>query len=1015
MQYSTMQKNLILLLLVVMMAACSGSSNEQAAPSGEKYLSFVDPMIGTGGTGHTFPGATTPFGMVQLSPSNEYKSWDYCSGYHYNDTIVKGFAHTHISGPGLSGLGDILVMPARETHTNSGEDGKADTGYRARFSHDNESASAGYYKLLLHEEEVLVELTAGTRMGYHRYTFNGEGEDYLLFDPNHQINENIQDTYLELISDTELVGYKDCDGWSAGDRTQYFYAKFSQPVAGFNLVRKGEPVEGNKGNGKGLLGQVRFDLAPGESVEVHLALSSISIEGAKANFEAEAVDGFDLAHENARREWAKVLSKIEIEGATDRQMKLFYTGLYHAFISPNLISDADGRYYVEGKVRQSDIPQYSNFSTWDTYRGLHPLFTIIETEKTAEFVNSLSSRVAVDDVGLPSWECLGYDNRCMIGYSAVSPVADAVLKDIPGVDVDAAYEAIRYAAFDRTKHSQVSDLNGMDEYLKYGYVTAETGVSVSKTTEQNYCDWAIARVAEKLGKTKDQTLFDRRAIGYRNFFDPQTGYFMPITATGEHLLLDTTKWNSLKGHYISGNIWAYSAYSPHDMKGVMQLHGGREAYAQWLQGVFQNESPLEGHQHVDISGFIGKYGHGDEPGHHMPYLFNYVGKPWLAQRYINEVLTTMYHPNPQEGFINNEDLGQMSAWYMLSALGMYQVAPGDGIFQLTAPLHPKAVIHLESGDDFTILANNVSTENIYVQSVTLNGQSYDKNYIDYKTIMQGGELVFELGPEPNKQWGSAPAATFPGDFEDTAVAEIPVVGTPAPYDVAPGAFFRTERTIELASKNKDAKIYYTLDGSEPDDSSTPYNGPFTIRENTTVKAIAYEEGLNPSAFFEKPYYQSVLAGLPAGYPKYSVSQHDFPYGKEGAELIFDQEIGSESYNDNRWTGIKDNIFLDIDFGEPTSVKELEVGALKDTQSYIFPPDKIEVLAGNQPGALQPIGSLDLPPQEGHELKVYRYKLDLEPGQYRYVKVKVYNYGAPPEWHGARGNELWTFLDEVILN
>lgn len=1012
---TTMLKNLILLFIAVFVTACNLAPDNTDAASGTKYLPYIDPMVGTGGTGHTFPGATTPFGMVQLSPSNEYKSWDYCSGYHYSDTIVKGFAHTHISGPGLSGLGDVLLMPAREAHTGPGEDGKPDTGYRARFSHENESASAGYYQLLLHEEDVLVELTAGTRMGYHRYTFNGEEDAYLMVDPNHQINENIQDAHLELISDTELVGYKDCDGWSAGDRTQYFYARFSKPVAAFTMVRNEKPVEGKKGDGKGLVGQLQFELEPGESVEVHLALSAISIAGAKENFAAESVATFAEAHENARMEWAKVLSKVDIEGATERELKLFYTGLYHAFISPNLISDADGQYYVEGKVRQSDIPQYSNFSTWDTYRGLHPLFTIIETEKTAEFVNSLSSRVAAEDVGLPSWECLGYDNRCMIGYSAVSPVADAILKDIPGVNVEAAYEAIRYAAFDRTKHSMVSDLNGMDEYLKYGYVTAETGVSVSKTTEQNYCDWAIARVAEKLGKTKDQTLFDRRAIGYRNFFDPQTGYFMPITATGDHLMLDTTQWNSLKGHYISGNIWAYSAYSPHDMKGVMQLHGGRKAYGQWLEGVFNNEAQVGGHQHVDISGFIGKYGHGDEPGHHMPYLFNYVGKPWLAQRYVNEVLTTMYQPNPQEGFINNEDLGQMSAWYLLSSLGVYQVAPGDGVFQLTAPLHPRAVLHLESGADFVVIANNLSKDHIYVQSVTLNGVPFDKNYIEYETIMRGGELVFELGPEPNYDWGSAPAATFPGDFDDQAEAIVPVVGTPAPFDPSTGAFFRTERTIELTSKTQEAKIYYTLDGTAPDDSSIPYSGPFTITENTTVKAIAYAEGLNPSAIFERPYYQSALAGLPEGYPKYDVEQHDFPYGKEGAELIFDQEIGSQSYNDNRWTGIKDNIFLNIDLGELTEVKEIEIGALKDTQSWIFPPDKIEVLAGNQPGQLKRIGSLDLPPQEGHELEVYRYKLNLEEGKYRYVKVKVYNYGLPPTWHGARGKELWIFLDEVILN
>lgn len=976
-------------------------------------LAYVDPMIGTGGHGHTFPGATVPFGMVQLSPSNDYKNWDWCSGYHYSDTIIKGFAHTHISGPGLSGLGDILLMPAREPHAGPGTEAEPGTGYRARFSHDDETAAAGYYAVELRDEGVLAELTAGQRTGYHRYTFEPGKPAYLIIDPNHHINEHIQDTYLEWVSDREFRGYKAVEGWSAGQRRQHFYARFSKPVKSMTLTREGRAVAGRSGRGKGLVAQLDFGLENGGAVEVALALSSVSMEGAQANLEAEGTPGFDEARAKAEAQWREVLGKVTLFGASQEQLRVYYTGMYHAFISPNLISDADGQYYVEGEVRQSDIPQYSNFSTWDTYRALHPFFTIVEQEKTAAFVNSLSSRVVDAGVGLPSWECLGYDNRCMIGYSAVSPIADAVLKQVPGIGRDAAYEAIRYAAFDRTKHSQVSDLNGMDDYLKYGYVTAETGVSVSKTTEQNYCDWAIARVAEQMGKTKDQLLFDQRAIAYRNLFDPQTGYLMPRRRTGEMVRLDTSRWSPLKGHFISGNIWAYSAYTPHDMKGAMQLHGGRAAYAKWLKGVFENDAPLEGEQHVDISGFIGKYGHGDEPGHHMAYLFNYVGMPWLTQQYVAEVLRTMYKDTPDEGSINNEDLGQMSAWYLLSALGLYQVAPGDGVFQLGSPLHPKAVLHLESGKDFTVVAQG-APEHIYVQRVWLNGKPYEKNYLPYEAIMSGGELKFEMGPRPNREWGSAPAHTFPGDFADTAAAEVAPLGTPAPFEARGGAFFQVSREVVLDCAQAGARIYYTLDGSAPSEASELYQGPIRITEDAVLQAIAYSPGLNPSGIYAKPYFKSILADLPEGYPRFTVEQQGFPYGEEGGLQLFDQQIGSESYSDNKWTGIKDDIEVQLDLGEPRQAREVWVGALTETGSWIFPPSSIEVWAGSSPGQLSKVGELQLPAQEAGEKAVHRYRVPIEKGSYRYFTMKASNYGPTPAWHGAADGELWLFLDEIMI-
>ncbi|MEM1137814.1 MAG: GH92 family glycosyl hydrolase, partial [Bacteroidota bacterium] len=733
----------------------------------KQVIEYVDPMIGTDAHGHTFPGATVPFGMLQLSPSNDFKNWDWCSGYHYSDSVLKGFAHNHISGPGLSGLGDILLMPTSELHLTPGTEKNPETGYRSRFSHDNESASPGYYKVFLDDANVLVELTTSKRVGYHRYTFDEVGEKFITIDPTHGIADFAYETGINIISATEIIGYKKSKSGTAGDRTVYFYVVFSKPFKNAGIGKKDEIQKGIKNlSGADVRGFACFDMANGEAIEVEVALSYVSQKGAKSNWEAEgeAFD-FDLAKNAAEAQWKEKLDKIVISTKSEPRKKTFYTAMYHSFISPNLISDVDGKYFLEGEVKESSIPQYSNFSTWDTYRALHPLLTIVEQEKTAEIVNSMISRYTEAGLILPGWEAIGYDNVCMIGYNMTSPIADAVLKDVPGINAEEAYAAIKAAAFDKTKHSQNYDQNGMDGYIKYGYVTGEIGSSVSKTTEQNYYDWAIGKVAEKLGKKEDATLFNQRSKAWRNLFHKGTGYLFPKLSTGELVELKTNTWNGLRSNYVSGNIWAYSAYTPHDMAAAIQLQGGREAYTKWLDGIFNDSTELEGHQHVDISGFIGKYGHGDEPGHQMPYLFNMAGKPWLTQKYVSEVVNTMYSDKP-DGLINNEDLGQMSAWYIFSTLGFYPIAPGNLTYQFGAPLYDEAVISLENGSQFKIVARNQSAENIYVQKVWLNGNEYDKTYIKHADILLGGTLEFEMGAEPNKLWGIAPESSSLGIFND---------------------------------------------------------------------------------------------------------------------------------------------------------------------------------------------------------------------------------------------------------
>lgn len=740
---------------IVLIVWCCVVGSLMSMPVHSSNIQYVDVMIGTGADGHTFPGATLPFGMVQLSPSNDWKAWSWCAGYNYRDTVIKGFAHNHISGAGLAGLGDILFMPTTGAlQLAPGTEENPDSGYRSRFSHDTEKAAPGYYSVRLDDYDIDVELTASVRVGFHRYTFNKAGEAHIIVDPTHHIQEMILQSGVEILSDRAIRGFKACCG-AAGIRTVYFYAEFSKPFLNGGVAAGGVTVEGaRKVQHMDSRGYFDYEVAEGEEIEVKVALSYVGYEGAKKNFDAEASGvGFRQALENATGIWSRKMDKIDISG-TLSQKRCFYTGLYHSMISPNVISDVDGNYVVEGKQYHSDTDMYSNFSTWDTYRALHPLLTIIEPEKNKEFVNSLISRYTDAKVGLPVWELIGYDNVCMIGYNATAPIAEAILKDPSGIDVENGYQAMRAAAFSMDKNSPTyGNNNGMHYYVKQGWIPASSGTGVSKTTEQNYYDWAIAQVAKKLGKTEDAALFEERSRGFLNLYNPETGYLWPKNPDGSWLEMDAADWGDLIPNYVSGNIWGYSGYTPHNMAAIIEKKGGRKAYEKWLDQVFSDTTRMHGAVHVDISGFIGKYGHGDEPGHQMPYSYNFVGAPWKTQRLIHEITTTQYMDTP-EGLVNNDDLGQMSAWYVFSTLGFYPVNPASLQYVIGSPHFTEAVINLDNGKKFRIVARNASDRNVYVQSAKLNGRKYDLPFITHEEIMNGGELEFVMGSKPSS-WGSS--------------------------------------------------------------------------------------------------------------------------------------------------------------------------------------------------------------------------------------------------------------------
>lgn len=992
------------------LTACEGTKNN--------ILDYVDPMIGTDGIGHTFPGATTPFGMIQLSPSDDTPEWNWCSGYHYSDDVLKGFAHNHFSGTGLTGMGDILIMPTfGEIKTNPGTKENPDSGYRSRFSHDNEKASPGYYSVLLDDYDINVELTATPRVGLHRYIFNKTGKQNIILDVTHGVRGNTLNADVEIISDTEIIGHKYTHDASCGKRDVYFYAKFSKPFNKAGVTIDDEIIlSEKKAESKTAKAFISYDGESADTVCIAVALSYVDYEGAKLNYKTE-VKGktFDQLHTDARKMWNEKVSKIVIEGATEEEKTIFYTGMYHSFIAPNIISDVNGNYIVEGKKYNSpNLTQYSNFSTWDTYRATHPLWTIIDQKANKEFIDVLQSRFTKTKTGLALWEALGFDNYCMIGYPGISVMVEAALKQPNDYDLEKIYKYVRETAFrDGGSSPNYGSDNGVRYYINYGYVPGEVGCSVSKTTEYNYYDFSIAQLAKTLDKKNDEELFRKRSIGYRNHFNEEKKYLWPRLSSGEWVEMDTTGWDDLVHNYISGNIWAYSAYTPHDMLGAIELFGGKEKYYKWLDAMISTPLNMKGEQHVDIAGFIGKYSHGDEPGHQIPYLYNFAAKPWKTQELVRRVMTEMHSHNP-DGLVNNEDCGQMSSWYIFSALGFYPVAPSDLNYYFGSPLFPKSTINLENGKTFTVITNNNSSKNKYIRSVSLNGKDIDRIYIKHKEIMDGGELIFEMGPKPNKKWATSKNA-LPTYYKEMLKLETKPLACYTPKITDSNYRFASKKLVELKCNTQDARIYYTLNGNTPNQNSVKYDNPFYINESIELKAISYKEGLKPSKILSKKFYESVFTNLDKGYPKISFENEPKKYGAVDGSQLIDMIFASETFSDRKWTGINEkDLIINIDLGQKIGVTSLELSSLTSTQKWRFPPKSISVLV-KEDGEFKKVAKRTYNEISVHTKKINYHKIKFPLKKSQYVKIVIENHGKLPDWHEGAGKLPWIFVDEININ
>jgi predicted alpha-1,2-mannosidase len=749
---------------ILSLAALCGA----AAPARSDLTRQVNVFIGTGGHGHTYPGATVPFGAVQLSPDTYNLDWDWCSGYHTSDSSIMGFSHTHLSGTGVGDLGDVLVMPGTgAARTEPGSREKPGEGYRSRFSHAEETAEPGYYSVLLSDYGIRAELTATARAGFHKYTFPKSDTSHFIVDLAHTIggspeNPGVISAQMRIAGSDTITGGRVVGLWANG-RHIYFAMKFSKPFASAEIVADGKTLAGaeREATGRSLKCLLHYQTADKETIYVKVGISGVSVEGALKNLDQEipAWD-FDQVRRAAHDAWQKELARVRIETADQKHRQIFYTALYHTMLAPTLFDDVDGQYRgmdLEIHKLPAGRHNYSTFSLWDTYRALHPLYTLMQTERVPDLVNCIVRMAAESPAGMPVWPLQGRETGCMTGYHSAPVIAEALTKGFQGIDAAAVYPLLK-------KRAMEDDYRGLGYYRKLGYIPSDKEEeSATKTLEYSYDDWAVAQVAKALGKTEDYQFFLARSRNYRNLWDKETGFIRPRLENGTWAAPfdpkqtgTTKKWRD----FTEANSWQASWQAQHDPLGYIELLGGREALVAKLDLLFNQSSEIQGEVPVDMTGLVGMYAHGNEPSHHVAYLYAYAGAPYKTAERVRQILEDLYHDAP-DGLAGNEDCGQMSAWYAISALGFYAVDPAGGNYVFGTPLFDKAVVDLGGGHKLTIEAKRKAATDKYIQSVKLNGQPYTKAWFPHSAIAKGGSIVFTMSAQPNKEFGAGASAAPP--------------------------------------------------------------------------------------------------------------------------------------------------------------------------------------------------------------------------------------------------------------
>jgi predicted alpha-1,2-mannosidase len=966
-------KNAAFFIALSLILSCQQSTKLQKDSQDKRLISLVNPFIGTGGHGHTFPGATLPFGMMQLSPDTRLDGWDGCSGYHYSDNEIYGFSHTHLSGTGVSDYGDILLMPTNKAILNNGSDGKE--GYKSKFSHENEIATPGFYKVLLENTNIDVELTVSKRSGMQKYQFPTSENQVVILDLTHRDELIAHEISL---GEKEISGYRFSKAW-ATDQRLFYQIKFSHPIK--------ELLKEDTINPKKMA--LEFINPKNDPIIVKIGISAVDIDGAKKNLEQEIGNkSFEEVQKIAEETWEKQLQKIVIEDANHHNKVNFYTAMYHAMIAPNVYQDVDGRYRGMdlGIYKTTDFEYYTVFSLWDTYRAAHPLYTIIEQKRTNDFIHTFLAKY--DEGGImPIWDLSANYTGCMIGYHAVPVIADAFLKGIKNYDTEKALQAM--------KHSAIQDKLGLESYKKFGFIPVEKeSESVSKTLEYAYDDWTIAQMAKSLGKENDYKIFMERAQHYKNVFDPETKFMRGRFKNSWFSPFDPYEVNF---NYTEANSWQYSFYVPQDITGFMNLLGGKQALENQLDNLFMAKNETSGRNQADITGLIGQYAHGNEPSHHMAYLYNFVNKPHKTQEKVRQILTELYQNSP-DGISGNEDCGQMSAWYIFSSLGFYPVTPGSNQYIIGSPLFEKATINLENGKSFTIQAKNSSSENKYIKSIKLNGKNYEFSYINHQDIINGGNLVFEMTHQPTN-WGTKDAF-----IPSTEIKEHQIVA--APFIEKGEIAFKNSTTISLKSVDKNADIYYSLGGG-----FKKYSNPFSISEAISLRVYG-QKATQKSATITTDFYKidpNIKIELKSEYAN--------QYNAGGNNALIDGILGTEDFRTGTWQGYFDtDLEAIVDLGKIKMIDNLQISFLKDQRSWIFLPKEMQIYTSIDGKKYAKHTTWQFPNPKNEE-KVAIEKVAISKlGKARFVKIIAKKIGKLPEWHLGFQDDgrSWLFVDEIQI-
>ena len=967
------------LTISILFIGCAKKTNIVPAKKDKNLISYVNPLIGTGGHGHTYPGATMPFGMMQLSPDTRLEGWDGSSAYHYSDNYIYGFSHTHLSGTGVSDYGDILLMPTNEVVFNNGADGKK--GYHAHFSHDNEIAEAGYYKVLLDTTNIDVELTVSERSGMHRYTFPKDSKQVIILDLEHR--DEVINSKVNVYSNSEIGGYRHSKAW-ATNQYLFYNIQFSKPFKSMMFLN-------DNNEGENVKAAFEFDATSGNILEIKIGISAVDEEGARKNLRKEIENKtFEDIKTEAQNTWEKQLEKIVIESGNLNYKTIFYSALYHTMIAPNLYQDVDGRYRgMDLKIHQNkDFDYYTVFSLWDTYRAAHPLYTIIEQERTNNFINTFLTKY--DEGGImPIWDLSGCYTGCMIGYHAVSVIADAYLKGINNYDVEKAFTAMKHSAF--------QDKLGLESYKTIGYIPVEKeSESVSKTLEYAYDDWTIAQMAKALGKTDDYKIFSKRAQSYKNIFDPESQFMRGRFRNTWFAPFDPYEVNF---NYTEANSWQYSFYVPQDISGFINLLGGKDKLEAHLDKLFTAQAETSGRDQADITGLIGQYAHGNEPSHHMAYLYNFVNKPHKTQEKVRQILTELYQNSP-DGISGNEDCGQMSAWYVLSSMGFYPVTPASNEYIIGNPLFDKTTINLENGNQFTIVAHNISDKNNYIESVLLNGKALNRTYLKHDEIINGGTLEFQMTNNPS-DWGSKL-----GQEPKTEITEHLIV--PAPFISKGEVAFKGETQVALKNADKEATIFYALNDSEFE----KYNKPFTIKSPLTLKVYSVKNSVK-SATIQTKFYKID--------PNISIkleTEYANQYNAGGNNALIDGILGTQDFRTGTWQGYwNEDVIATVDLGKEKTINSVLVNFLRDQRSWIFFPTKVECLASNDGKNFVTIGKFNFEKiSSSEEVAIKNIEFKQASVSYRYIKIIAKKLGTLPEWHLGYEHDgrSWLFVDEIII-